>query len=56
MQERKKQDALAAANKLTDALVDHLNVGVAQAFKTIHFSRFLKSKLFTIRVVVYVRP
>jgi len=32
VQERKKQDALAAANKLTDALVDHLNVGVAQAY------------------------
>ena len=32
MQERRKQDALAAANKLTDALVDHLNVGVAQAY------------------------
>jgi len=32
LQERRKQDALAAANKLTDALVDHLNVGVAQAY------------------------
>ena len=37
VQERKKQDALAAANKLTDALVDHLNVGVAQAFTTTDF-------------------
>ena len=40
MQERKKQDALAAANKLTDALVDHLNVGVAQALITIDLSMF----------------
>ncbi|XP_014258660.1 biogenesis of lysosome-related organelles complex 1 subunit 1 [Cimex lectularius] len=32
IQEEKRKEALAAANDLTQALVDHLNVGVAQAY------------------------
>ena len=31
-QEKRRTDACQAAEKLTDALVDHLNVGVAQAY------------------------
>jgi len=31
-QEQLRKDALNAAGELTDALVDHLNVGVAQAY------------------------
>lgn len=31
-QETKRQEACAAASELTQALVDHLNVGVAQAY------------------------
>ncbi|CAG7831960.1 unnamed protein product [Allacma fusca] len=31
-QTRKKKEALAAANSLTQAMVDHLNIGVAQAY------------------------
>ncbi|XP_076046791.1 biogenesis of lysosome-related organelles complex 1 subunit 1 isoform X2 [Oratosquilla oratoria] len=31
-QERRRKDAIQAANDLTQALVDHLNVGVAQAY------------------------
>ncbi|PNF18405.1 Biogenesis of lysosome-related organelles complex 1 subunit 1 [Cryptotermes secundus] len=31
-QEQKRKEAVAAANSLTQALVDHLNVGVAQAY------------------------
>ncbi|KQK74152.1 biogenesis of lysosome-related organelles complex 1 subunit 1 [Amazona aestiva] len=30
--ERRRRDAIAAATRLTEALVDHLNVGVAQAY------------------------
>nr|XP_054510123.1 biogenesis of lysosome-related organelles complex 1 subunit 1 [Agelaius phoeniceus] len=32
LQERRRRDAIAAATRLTEALVDHLNVGVAQAY------------------------
>ncbi|XP_063228194.1 biogenesis of lysosome-related organelles complex 1 subunit 1 isoform X2 [Bacillus rossius redtenbacheri] len=32
VQEQKRKEAVAAANNLTQALVDHLNVGVAQAY------------------------
>ncbi|XP_023018631.2 biogenesis of lysosome-related organelles complex 1 subunit 1 [Leptinotarsa decemlineata] len=32
MQEVKRKEACSAANDLTQALVDHLNVGVAQAY------------------------
>nr|CAD7396851.1 unnamed protein product [Timema cristinae] len=32
IQEQKRKEAMAAANNLTQALVDHLNVGVAQAY------------------------
>uniref|UniRef100_A0AAY3ZX79 Biogenesis of lysosome-related organelles complex 1 subunit 1 n=1 Tax=Denticeps clupeoides TaxID=299321 RepID=A0AAY3ZX79_9TELE len=32
MQERRRREAIAAATCLTEALVDHLNVGVAQAY------------------------
>ncbi|XP_038209833.1 biogenesis of lysosome-related organelles complex 1 subunit 1 [Colias croceus] len=31
-QEQKRKECIAAANDLTQALVDHLNVGVAQAY------------------------
>uniref|UniRef100_A0A6M2DMF5 Biogenesis of lysosome-related organelles complex 1 subunit 1 n=1 Tax=Xenopsylla cheopis TaxID=163159 RepID=A0A6M2DMF5_XENCH len=31
-QEQKKKEAIASTNDLTQALVDHLNVGVAQAY------------------------
>ncbi|RXG58066.1 Biogenesis of lysosome-related organelles complex 1 subunit 1 [Armadillidium vulgare] len=31
-QEQKRKEAVQASNKLTQALVDHLNVGVAQAY------------------------
>ncbi|XP_046993396.1 biogenesis of lysosome-related organelles complex 1 subunit 1 [Schistocerca americana] len=31
-QEQKRREAVAAATNLTEALVDHLNVGVAQAY------------------------
>ncbi|XP_021913891.1 biogenesis of lysosome-related organelles complex 1 subunit 1 isoform X2 [Zootermopsis nevadensis] len=31
-EEQKRKEAVAAANNLTQALVDHLNVGVAQAY------------------------
>ncbi|KAJ8675327.1 hypothetical protein QAD02_011113 [Eretmocerus hayati] len=31
-QEQKRKEAVEAANNLTQALVDHLNVGVAQAY------------------------
>lgn len=32
VQERRRQEACQAANQLTSALTDHLNVGVAQAY------------------------
>uniref|UniRef100_A0A224XPM4 Biogenesis of lysosome-related organelles complex 1 subunit 1 n=1 Tax=Panstrongylus lignarius TaxID=156445 RepID=A0A224XPM4_9HEMI len=32
IQEEKRKEAIAAASNLTQALVDHLNVGVAQAY------------------------
>ncbi|XP_053610091.1 biogenesis of lysosome-related organelles complex 1 subunit 1 [Plodia interpunctella] len=32
VQEQKRKECIAAANDLTQALVDHLNVGVAQAY------------------------
>lgn len=32
VQEHKRKEAVSAANNLTQALVDHLNVGVAQAY------------------------
>ncbi|KAM8794173.1 biogenesis of lysosome-related organelles complex 1 subunit 1 [Eudromia elegans] len=32
LQERRRREAIAAATSLTEALVDHLNVGVAQAY------------------------
>uniref|UniRef100_A0A0C9RQ19 Biogenesis of lysosome-related organelles complex 1 subunit 1 n=1 Tax=Fopius arisanus TaxID=64838 RepID=A0A0C9RQ19_9HYME len=32
LQEQKRKEAIQAANNLTQALVDHLNVGVAQAY------------------------
>lgn len=32
LQEKRRQEACQAASQLTDALVDHLNVGVAQAY------------------------
>merc|ERR1711915_838858 len=31
-QERRRKEAIATSNNLTQALVDHLNVGVAQAY------------------------
>jgi hypothetical protein len=34
-QGQKRKEAVAAANSLTQALVDHLNVGVAQAYLTL---------------------
>ena len=34
-QEIKRKEALTAANNLTTALVDHLNVGVAQVWGTL---------------------
>ncbi|EEB13778.1 conserved hypothetical protein [Pediculus humanus corporis] len=32
LQEHKRKEAIGAANNLTQALIDHLNVGVAQAY------------------------
>ncbi|XP_062893826.1 biogenesis of lysosome-related organelles complex 1 subunit 1 isoform X2 [Mobula hypostoma] len=32
LQEKRRREAVAAATRLTEALVDHLNVGVAQAY------------------------
>ena len=36
-QEVRRKEALTAANNLTTALVDHLNVGVAQVCGYFHF-------------------
>ncbi|GCB73278.1 hypothetical protein scyTo_0006701 [Scyliorhinus torazame] len=47
LQEKRRKDAVAAATCLTEALVDHLNVGVAQAYVN---QRKLDNKVKTLQI------